>query len=331
MSPPVRRRTPHHLALPAVVLGLCAALVAGCGGSSGGEPSTTTSPTSAAPVPTASGPIPTVEGDFGVKPTVTIPDEDPADALVTKTVITGTGAVVQSGDLLVVQYLGETWDDGNVFDSSFERGSPASFPIGVGQVIQGWDTALVGQTVGSRVVMAVPPSLGYGEAGNPDAEISGDDTLVFVVDILGTYPPGTGSAYASTSTNPILTGLPTVAGFPGAQPTVTVPAGTKPPTENTTVLLARGDGPEIEAGSYLILQYEAVTWNNNAVGSTWTAGSPLGVSVGLAATPTPFDKLIGSTVGSRLLLMVPAQPSGDPAVDSTAVVVDIIDAIPPAS
>ena len=144
-------------------------------------------------------------------------------------------------------------------------------------------------------------------------------------------PAGSGSAATSTPTNPIMTDLPTVTGFPGEQPTVTVPAGTSAPTENTTVLLALGDGPEIVAGSYLILQYEAVTWNNNALGSTWTSGSPLGVSVGLAASPTPFDKLVGATVGSRVLLLVPAQPSGDPAVDSTAVVVDILDAIPPAS
>jgi peptidylprolyl isomerase len=51
-------------------------------------------------------------------------------------------------------------------------------------VITGWDSALVGQTVGSRVVMALPPELGYGAAGQESAGISGTDTLVFVVDIL---------------------------------------------------------------------------------------------------------------------------------------------------
>ena len=65
------------------------------------------------------------------------------------------------------------------------RGSPASFAIGIGGVIQGWDQVLVGKTVGSRVVMAVPPKLGYGEQGNPSAGIKGTDTLYFVVDILG--------------------------------------------------------------------------------------------------------------------------------------------------
>ncbi len=58
-------------------------------------------------------------------------------------------------------------------------------------MIPGWDTGLVGQTVGSRVLLVVPPAQGYGEAGNPPT-IAGDDTLVFVVDILGAYGPSQG-------------------------------------------------------------------------------------------------------------------------------------------
>ena len=56
--------------------------------------------------------------------------------------------------------------------------------IGAGQVIKGWDTGLVGQTVGSRVLLVVPPADGYGSAGSAQAGINGTDTLVFVVDIL---------------------------------------------------------------------------------------------------------------------------------------------------
>ncbi|HYN74671.1 MAG TPA: FKBP-type peptidyl-prolyl cis-trans isomerase [Candidatus Limnocylindria bacterium] len=308
---------------------LVSLLASACGGSSGADPGSSTAPSTPAPIVTAAGPVPEVEGGFGETPKVTIPSETPADALVSKTLVTGTGPVVKAGDLLVVNYLGETWDDGNVFDSSFDRGQPTSFPIGVGKVIPGWDAALVGQTVGSRVVMAIPPSLGYGEAGQPDAKISGDDTLVFVVDILGAYAPD--AIGTSTPTDADLSGLPTVTGLPGTKPTLTVPAGTKPPKEVTTVVLAEGDGPKVTAGSFVVVQYEAVTWNGNALGSTWSAGQPQGVPVGLAAAPTPFDELVGLRVGSRVLLLVPAEPSGDAAVDSTAVVVDIVDSLPPTS
>jgi peptidylprolyl isomerase len=71
-----------------------------------------------------------------------------------------------------------------VFDSSWSRKQPYTTAIGVGQVIKGWDTGLVGQTVGSRVLLAVPPAEGYGSAGSSAAGIKGTDTLVFVVDII---------------------------------------------------------------------------------------------------------------------------------------------------
>ena len=158
-----------------------------------------------------------------------------------------------------------------------------------GKVIQGWDAALVGQTVGSRVVMAVPPELGYGAAGQPDANISPTDTLVFVVDILAAYPAGAAAKAGSTPSNPDLTGLPAVTGLPGEKPAVTVPSGATPPTEVKAVVLAEGKGAEVTAGSFVIVQYEAVTWNNNSFGSTWTEGAPHGTSVGLAASPSPFD------------------------------------------
>jgi peptidylprolyl isomerase len=70
------------------------------------------------------------------------------------------------------------------FDESYST-NPASFAIGTGGVIKGWDQALVGKTVGSRVLIAIPPKLGYGEEGNKNAGIKGTDTLYFVVDILG--------------------------------------------------------------------------------------------------------------------------------------------------
>jgi len=71
-----------------------------------------------------------------------------------------------------------------VFDSSWARNQPYTTPIGVGQVIKGWDTGLVGQPVGSRVMLVIPPAEGYGSTGSSGAGIKGTDTLVFVVDII---------------------------------------------------------------------------------------------------------------------------------------------------
>ncbi len=53
----------------------------------------------------------------------------------------GDGAEVKKGELLTANYLGQIWRDGKVFDNSYDRGAPSSFPIGVGGVIAGWDEA----------------------------------------------------------------------------------------------------------------------------------------------------------------------------------------------
>jgi peptidylprolyl isomerase len=105
--------------------------------------------------------------------------------VVTETLIEGDGAEIEKGDLVTVHYLGQIYPDGKIFDQSYERGEPATFQVGVGSLIKAWDTELVGQKKGSRVVMVVPPAQGYGEKGSPDGTIKGDDTLIFVVDILG--------------------------------------------------------------------------------------------------------------------------------------------------
>ncbi len=130
------------------------------------------------------GTLPTVTAAPGKAPAVTIPSTAPPKTLQVKTLIKGAGAKVAKGDYIVTQYVGVNWRTRKVFDSSWSRSQPFPLNIGVGQVIKGWDTGLVGQTVGSRVLLVIPPADGYGKAGSPQAGIKGTDTLVFVVDIL---------------------------------------------------------------------------------------------------------------------------------------------------
>jgi peptidylprolyl isomerase len=98
----------------------------------------------------------------------------------------GDGAVVETGNAVVVRYLGQVYGGKKPFDENFSTGTPTSFAIGTGAVIKGWDQALVSATVGTRMVIAVPPELGYGEEGKPDAGIKRTDTLYFVIDVLAT-------------------------------------------------------------------------------------------------------------------------------------------------
>ena len=130
------------------------------------------------------GALPTVAAASGKAPAVTIPSATPPKDLQVKTLIKGTGPKVTKGQYIVVQYTGLNWRTKKVFDSSWSRSEPTAFNIGVGQVIKGWDTGIVGQTVGSRVMLVIPPADGYGTTGSSTAGIKGTDTIVFVVDIL---------------------------------------------------------------------------------------------------------------------------------------------------
>ena len=128
--------------------------------------------------------MPSVEGAKGTKPALTFPGTDAPEGLQVQVLDAGDGKVGEAGDTIVAHYLGQVWN-GDVFDNSYERGQPLDFQVGVGLVIRGWDDALVGQRVGSRLLLSIPSELGYGDRGVPQAGIRGGDTLVFVTEILG--------------------------------------------------------------------------------------------------------------------------------------------------
>jgi peptidylprolyl isomerase len=116
-------------------------------------------------------------------PTLTTKTSDkPSKDLVVKTIIKGTGKKVLPTQTLVVQYTGKIWGTDAEFDSSWGK-EPATFPLS--GVIQGWQKGLAGVPVGSRVVMSIPPELGYG--AQEQQGIPANSTLVFVVDILSAY------------------------------------------------------------------------------------------------------------------------------------------------
>ncbi|MFN8081724.1 MAG: FKBP-type peptidyl-prolyl cis-trans isomerase [Kineosporiaceae bacterium] len=128
--------------------------------------------------------LPTVVLNKKGAPSITLPTADPPTTLVVQPLILGAGPKVARGQQITVRYTGVIWPGGQQFDSSWGRPVPASFPIGMGKVIAGWDRGLVGQPVGSQLLLVIPPDDGYGAEGKPEAKIKGTDTLVFVVDIL---------------------------------------------------------------------------------------------------------------------------------------------------
>ena len=128
--------------------------------------------------------LPTVKEDAKGVPVITMPKTAAPTTLVLQPLIKGEGAVVRKGQRIIASYVGAVYGTGKVFDSSFASGKKLEVPIGVGQLVPGFDKGIVGQTVGSRMLLVLPPAEGYGTTGNEQAGIKGTDTIVFVVDIL---------------------------------------------------------------------------------------------------------------------------------------------------
>lgn len=190
---------------PAIVAAaaLSTALLAGCG--SGGSDAASSS---AAPEP-AGGPWATsdcamiappettaevasgavVEGevattvDLATAPVVSVLEGAvPVTSLVTSDVVAGSGDAVAEGATVTVEYCGVGLASGTVFDSSWARGEPASFPLA--GVIAGWQEGIPGMQPGGRRLLVIPADLAYGDTPPPGSGIAPGETLVFVVDLV---------------------------------------------------------------------------------------------------------------------------------------------------
>jgi peptidylprolyl isomerase len=118
------------------------------------------------------------------KPEVDFPGgEPPADLQITD-IKQGDGAQAKAGDTVQVHYVGVAYSTGEEFDSSYDRGDPLEFQLGVGRVIAGWDQGVQGMRVGGRRQLVIPPHLAYGDRGAGNA-IAPGETLIFVCDLVG--------------------------------------------------------------------------------------------------------------------------------------------------
>ncbi|MYU22826.1 FKBP-type peptidyl-prolyl cis-trans isomerase [Streptomyces sp. SID8352] len=118
----------------------------------------------------------------GRAPSIEVPKGDAPKKLVADYVLEGDGAEVAAEDSVLVQYKGVVWDGGKEFDSTYARKQLTSFSLQ--QVVKGWSQGLTGKKVGSRVLIVIPPELGYGDNPPQGSDIKKGATLVFSVDIL---------------------------------------------------------------------------------------------------------------------------------------------------
>ena len=125
--------------------------------------------------------LPTVSDNAGAKPTISKPEGTAPTTLVTKDIIEGSGPAAVATSTMTVHYTLMTWSNGQLIESSWNGGSPATFPLA--NVIVGWQQGIPGMKVGGRRLLVIPPDLGYGAQGG--GPIGPNETLIFVVDAIG--------------------------------------------------------------------------------------------------------------------------------------------------
>lgn len=133
--------------------------------------------------------IPAVVSAPDGRPGITVPNEEPPAELRAHTLVLGSGAPLAEGDRAVLHYTGLLWSTSTIFDSSWDRGAPATFTMASflddpNGVVPGLAQGLIGATIGSQVIVVIPPELGYPE-GQAPASIPAGATMIFVVDVLG--------------------------------------------------------------------------------------------------------------------------------------------------
>ncbi|WP_026411582.1 FKBP-type peptidyl-prolyl cis-trans isomerase [Actinomadura oligospora] len=118
------------------------------------------------------------------RPEIDFPEGQPPQNLEITDITVGDGEEATKGSTVSAHYVGVSFSTGEEFDASWNRGGPLDFPLGAGRVIKGWDMGIQGMKVGGRRKLVIPPHLAYG-SNSPSPKIKANETLIFVVDLVG--------------------------------------------------------------------------------------------------------------------------------------------------
>lgn len=261
-------------------------------------------------------------------PRLTVPKDFSLDTTTTKVLTQGDGPEVFEGDTVQANYVAVNGRTGKQFDTSFVSDSAPSVTLSAGTTTAGIIKGLVGQKVGSRLLVAMAPSDGFGE-DQTQYDLTADDSMVFLFDIVGKYPQGEAQA--------LPTSLPALVVDDEGQPTgfkSTDDTAKKQRAESISVV-NQGTGDPVEAGQSLLANYVGQIYGTDTVfAESWTDGpqQPAVMSEGNVLACWN-DLLVGQRLGSRVVLVCPPDraygdqpPEGGPvkAGDTLIYVVDLL-------
>jgi FKBP-type peptidyl-prolyl cis-trans isomerase len=289
----------RKIAAIAVVVGLVVSL-AGCSSSA---------PSGACVAPVKSGDassIVTATGAFGAKTTVDFPTPLVTKDLEVSTITKGAGKTIYEGQFVDFQATVLDAKTGKaIFATSFDKNNAArvkaaSDVTGIGPILQC-------ATVGSRLAATLTVRDFAGKKGiDASYGLGLNDTLVFVIDVVAGY-----LGRADGVDQILQSGFPTVVLAPSGQPGLTIP-NTPAPTDLQIEVLKRGDGAVVKKNDIVVMNYTGVIWaTQKAFSTNWDQvannfqAKPLDSTDGGGVVPGLATALIGQTVGSQVIVVIP--------------------------
>jgi peptidylprolyl isomerase len=218
------------------------------------------------------------------RPLLAAPSVIPTELIITD-IVEGTGRAVSEGDTVWVDYTGVRSADGLEFDNSYQRGEPIAFTVGIGSVIDGWDTGLIGAKAGGQRRLDIPADMAYGD-NPPGGVIEAGDALTFMLEIR---------AVVATSTSDDIPEIDTAA---------------YPPTEDLELTdLSIGEGTVVQVGDSAILHLLIGNADSGDIlFETWSEGQPTLIQVVEGySIPGLYEGLQGMAVGGTRAMSVPAE------------------------
>jgi peptidylprolyl isomerase len=290
-------------------------ILAGCGGSDSGGGALDDVKVSSAKSPKV-----TVEKGFKVTKTTT------------KVLKKGGGDKVAKGDSIKISLAGVNGTTGKQFDSTYASGKPVTLTLADG-MLSGFVKGLVGQKIGSRILVAIPPKDGFGNQGQSTYNIKKGDTMVFLFDLVAKIPTevtGTSKKLPSDLPELKLDADKHPSGF-----TKTKTMDKKKSKESANVVI-QGKGDPVKSGQALTVQYVGQVYPTGTVFDESWSKQPASFQIGGEGLIKCWnDLLIGQKVGSRVVIVCPANkaygdspPSGSKIGkgDTLIFAVDLLDA-----
>lgn len=315
------RKIPALLA----VLGLTAVALVGCSAAGNGG-------SAACPRPAASDPkttdLITVSGSLGALPTVSVPTPFHVSTSAFADLQTGSGTPITTDPQLVVLdialYDGET--GAPLVKTAYDGKDTSAFPLSQWvRTFPAFEAALHCATPGTRTVVALAPD-GMDAQSVAQLGVSAGGSAVAVVDVRKTYLP---KADGPDQYNDAL-GLPTVVRAPDGRPGIIVPVAAAP-SDVVVQTIKKGTGDAVTGDLPVRIAYTGVTWDAKKVFHTTWDSSPESVTLSSVAPAGIAQALKGATVGSQLLVVIPAsQNTGGaslgsaPAGTTVAYVIDVL-------